>query len=87
MKQPELQLIDTIDLMTSKDYKERLKAEFMQLEIRTDKLGKMLSDWRQGKLKFEPTCDYGLLMKQFQLMDEYQMILRVRAKIEGIDLK
>ena len=78
---------DTKDMMLSEDYKERFKAEFIQLEIRTDKLGNMLSDWRQGKLKFEPTCDYGLLMKQLQLMDEYRMILRVRAKIEGINLK
>lgn len=80
------QLADTVDMMLSEDYKERFKAEYYQLDIRAEKLSKMLNDWRAGKLKFEPTCDYGLLIRQFQLMDEYRMILRVRAQIEGIEL-
>ena len=82
----EFQLVDTVDGMISDDYKERFKAEYMQLDIRANKLLKMLNQWRAGKLKFEPKCDSGLLLKQFQLMDEYRMILRVRAQIEGIEL-
>lgn len=80
------ELPDTIDLMISEDYKERFKAEYYQLDIRAKNLDKMLCEWRTNKLKFKPTCDYGLLLKQFQLMDEYRMILRVRAQIEGIEL-
>lgn len=76
----------TILPMMSDDYKERFRAEFKQLDIRTNKLSKMLDDWIKGKLKFDLTCDYGLLYKQLTLMDEYRMILRVRAQIEGIDL-
>ena len=87
MKKKERNLSETCELMTSEDYKDRFKAEYQQLDIRADKLLKLLNDLRAGKLKFEPKCDSGLLLKQFQLMDEYRMILRVRAQIEGIDLK
>ena len=85
-KKQELELKDTADMMLSEDYKERFKAEYHQLDIRADKLLKMLNDMKAGKLKFTPKCDGGLLLRQFQLMDEYRMILRVRAQIDGIDL-
>lgn len=81
-----VELVDTSIMMVSESYRERFKAEYYQLDIRANKLAKMLSDWKNCKLKFEPKCDYGLLFKQFQLMDEYRMILRVRAQIEGIEL-
>ena len=86
MKRRPATIEDTKDLMLSEDYKERFIAEFIQLDIRANKLLKMLNDWKMGKLKFTPACDYGLLKKQFDLMDEYRMILRVRAQIEGIKL-
>lgn len=86
MKNKSIELADTSFLMVSESYKDRFRAEYYQLDIRAEKLNKMLNDWRAGKLKFEPTCDYGLLLKQFQLMDEYRMILRVRAQVEGIEL-
>lgn len=85
-KKQELELKDTTDMMLSEDYKERFKAEFYQLDIRANKLEKMINDLRWGKLKFTPKCNGGLLLKQFQLMDEYRMILRTRAQIEEIDL-
>ena len=37
-----MELKDTIDLMTSEDYKDRFKAEYYQTKIRYDKLHKML---------------------------------------------
>ena len=80
------ELKDTCELMMSDKYYERFRAEYYQLAIRAKKLQKMLQDWQTGKLKFTPSCDYGLLVKQFNLMDEYMMILRVRAQIEGIEL-
>lgn len=79
-------LQDSVDLMLSDDYKKRFKAEYMQLAIRHGKLATMLRNYVAGKLDFEPTTDYGLLYKQCQLMDEYLMILRVRARLEGIEL-
>lgn len=33
-----MELKDTIELMTSKDYKERFKAEYLQLKIRVEGL-------------------------------------------------
>ena len=86
MKNGKIELVDTADMMLSEDYKERFKAEYHQLNIRAEALRTMLYDWEVGKLKFTPICDYGFLYKQFQLMDEYRMILRVRAQIEGIEL-
>lgn len=80
------ELKETVELMSSDNYQERFKAEYYQLKIRAEKLQKMLCDWQTHKLKFTPKCDYGLLLKQFTLMDEYMMILRVRAQIDGIEL-
>ena len=40
-----MQLKDTIEMMTSADYKERFKAEFYQLSIRLDDLyNKQITD-------------------------------------------
>ena len=86
IKQKQYDLSTTVDLMLSDDYKERFKAEYLQLKIRHRKLCKILDDYVQAKLKFELTTDWGLLRKQEQLMDELLMVLRVRAKLEGIDL-
>ena len=35
-----MELKDTVELMNSKDYKERFKAEYLQAKIRYDKLVK-----------------------------------------------
>ena len=85
-KNKSIELLDTCMMMESESWIERFRAEYYQLDIRANTLNKMLNDWRAGKLKEAPKCDYGLLFKQFQLMDEYRMILRVRAQIEGIQL-
>lgn len=51
-----MELKDTIELMNSSDYKERFKAEYLQVKIRYDKLHKMLVKWDAGTLNFTPTC-------------------------------
>lgn len=51
-----MELKDTVDMMLSNDYMERLKAEYYQAEIRYYALGKMLSDWDDGELDFTTTC-------------------------------
>lgn len=86
MSSKSIDLADTCHMMVSESYRERFRAEYYQLNIRANKLDEMLYKWRAGKLKDKPVCDYGLLFKQYQLMDEYRMILRVRAQIEGIEL-
>ena len=80
------ELADTINLMTSADYKERFLAEYMQVSIRKEKLGQMLAKYKAGALEFTPTCPYELLHKQLVFMDAYMMVLRERAALEDISL-
>lgn len=80
------QLVDTINLMNSADYKDRFKAEYYQLKIRTEKLHKMLVKYRAGTLNFTPSCSYELLNEQVSYMHGYLHTLEVRAEIEGIDI-
>ena len=81
-----MELKDTAALMCSDDYKDRFKAEYLQLKIRRDKLDAMLVEWDTGKLGFTPTCSRGLYTFQLYTMDGYLDILRRRAKLEGVEL-
>ena len=81
-----MKLVDTIPLMESEDYKERFKAEYYQLTIRIEGLKQMLDKYKNGTLKFTPTCSYALLSKQLKTMEAYAACLEVRATAERIDL-
>lgn len=81
-----MELKDTAALMCSDDYKDRFKAEYLQLKIRRDKLAAMLVKWDTGKLGFTPTCPRGLYTFQLYALDGYLDILRNRAKLEGVEL-
>ena len=80
-------LNDTVELMTSEDYKERFKAEYLQLKIRIEGLRKMLIKWDAGKLDFAPSCPRAVLLTQKRYMEEYINQLEVRAEIEDIELE
>lgn len=82
-----MELKDTIEMMTSSDYKERFKAEYYQLKVRYDKLALMITKWDEGTLEFEPSCSRTLLSRQLYHMRMYMIDLETRAKIEGIDLR
>lgn len=79
-------LKDTIELMQSEDYKERLKAEYYQTKIRYDKLRAMIVKYEANTLDFEPKCALDLLKSQARHMRRYLYVLEVRAEIEGIEL-
>lgn len=79
-------LKETIELMTSSDYKDRFKAEYWQVKIRSDKLHEMLYKMKDGKLSFKPTCSYELLCTQWLYMTQYLLVLKTRADLEGVDL-
>ena len=81
-----MNLLDTIDMMSSSDFKERFKAELYQLKIRRDGLQNMLVKYKNNELPFVPKCSYELLHKQLIFMDCYMNILSERAIIEGIEL-
>ena len=82
----QMELKDTITLMTSDDYKERFKAEYYQVKIRYEKLLAMIEKWEKGELTFTPTCPRETYNFQLRAMKEYLDILVIRAKIESIDL-
>lgn len=77
-------LAQTVDMMLSMDYKERFKAEYYQLKIRTTKLQRMYDNW--DSLSFTPTCDKDTYKTQLTLMKGYLSILEERAKLEKVDL-
>lgn len=81
-----MELLDTVKLMESDDYKERFKAEYLQTKIRYDKLLKMIVKYESNTLDFEPSCSIELLKKQASIMGQYLYCLEMRAGIEGIEL-
>ena len=80
------ELVETVHLMCSTDYKDRFLAEYWQLRIRCIKLQKMVQDWDEGKLTFTPTCPRVMYDRQLQSMYEYLTVLEERAKLENIDV-
>lgn len=79
-------LNDTIELMNSEDYKDRFKAEYYQLKIRSDKLQQILVKYKKNELSFKPKCSYELLHDQFIRMHGYMCALEKRAEIENIEI-
>ena len=79
-----MELKETVDLMNSSDYKERFKAEHLQLEIRTKKLKEFLEKYKNKELSFTPSCSYDLLNGQLKAMELYAKYLDERAEIENI---
>lgn len=81
-----MKLSETVEMMESTNYKERFKAEYLQLKIRMQGLSNMLKKYKEGTLEFKPTCSYDLLNGQFKAMDMYASYLEERAQLENIDL-
>ena len=80
-------LSQTTELMNSADYKDRFKAEYLQLKIRMEGLRTMLHKYKAGTLSFKPSCSYDLLNGQYKVMILYASYLEERAEIENIDLE
>lgn len=81
-----MKLLDTIEMMTSTDYKEKFKAEYYQLIIRYRRLKSMLTKWDEGTLTFEPTCPRSTYNMQIKAMTDYIAVLEARAVMEDIVL-
>jgi hypothetical protein len=82
-----MKLNETVEMMNSVDYKERFRAEYLQLKIRMEGLSSMLKKYKAGELNFTPSCSYDLLNAQFKTMDLYASYLEDRAVIENINLQ
>lgn len=76
----EMELRDTIDMMDSEDYKERVEAEYYQVAIRYRKLKTMLDKWDRGALDFKPTCPRSTYNMQIRAMTDYMAVLEPPAE-------
>lgn len=91
-----MELKNTVEKMTSPDYKERFIAEYQQTKIRYEKLkafnNKIEAADRTsykgalGVAMPKHDCPAELLLHQQSVMGEYLHVLEVRALIEGIEL-
>lgn len=79
-------LAATAAMMTSENYKDRFKAEYIQLKNRYEGLSKMINNWDNGTLNFIPTCPRATYNFQLRAIKDYLDILEIRAKIEEIEL-
>lgn len=77
-------LEETIELMTSPDYKDRFKAEFEQLSFRINKLDAFLDKWDAGELKTTPKSPREWFERQRQAMADYGQVLAARVIKEEI---
>lgn len=77
-------LIDSVLLMKSKDFKERFKAEYIQLKYRLDKLIAMVNNW--DNLPFIPSCSKDVYEEQIKYMQGYLNVLDKRAVIDCINV-
>ena len=82
-----MNLKETVPMMESVDYKDRFKAEYLQLKIRMTGLSNMLKKYKAGTLTFKPSCSYDLLNGQLKSMEMYAKYLEERAEIENIELE
>ena len=80
------ELQKSIQLMISEDYKDRFKAEYIQLKNRYDNLSKMIDNWDKNKLSFTPTCPREIYTMHIESMKKYLDILIIRTKLENIEL-
>lgn len=81
-----MELKDTIELMNSKNYKDRMRAEYWQTKIRYNKLYDMIITYKSGMLNFKPNCTLDILNVQATHMEGYLKTLEIRAEIEGFIL-
>ena len=82
-----MELKDTVEMMQSADYKERVKAEYYQAIIRHSKLKNMLRKYDEGTLSFVPITPIEILRAQKGILAAYVHLLRERARVEEIDLE
>lgn len=81
-----MQLKDTINLMCSEDYQERMLAEYQQTYIRFVNLRRLIVEYAQGKLDYTPKHSLEMLQLKFNAMGDYLEILFTMLLKEGIPL-
>jgi len=81
-----MELKDTIELMTSADWKDRFVAEYLQTKIRYEKLHKLIVRREVGKHGFDTPIPFESWKEQAYHMGLYLYELEKQAVLHGIDL-
>ena len=80
-----MKLVETVNLMCSRDFKDRFTAEYAQLVIRLSKLNNVLNNTSDTRFEVDDiTRD--LMLKQCDAMESYKVCLEKRSDLLGIDL-
>ena len=85
-------LKNTVEMMNSKDYKERFRAEYLQTKIKYERLKAFCNKIEAANASPERVekpahdCPLYMLREQERVMRDYLAILEVRAVIEGVEL-
>lgn len=79
-------MAQTIPGLLSKDWRERLQAEWAQLNIRMEALDAFRDRFRDDKIDFKPKWSERLLCDQLRAMRMYRDTLLAYAQIEGVEL-
>lgn len=86
-----MELYETIEGMTSTDFRERFKAEYRQTKIRYEKLkdfcNRIEAAARTGAEPPEHCCPLDLLQEQQKYMGLYLKMMEIRAVIEEVELE
>ena len=80
-----MKLVETVNLMCSRDFKDRFIAEYVQLVIRLSKLNDVLNNTSDVSHEVDDITR-ALMIKQRDAMESYTECLEKRADILGIDL-
>ena len=81
-----MELKDTIELMQSNCYKDRLIAEYLQAKIRHQKLGEYINKLIAGRAQVQYPAQTFLLGGQLASLASYIESLEARACYEEIEL-
>ena len=81
-----MELKDTIELMSSTDWKDRFIAEYLQIKIRYEKLHKLIVRREVGKIEFNTPIPLASWNEQAYYMGMYLHELEKQAVLHGIEL-
>ena len=81
-----MELKDTVELMTSADWKDRFKAEYLQTKIRYEKLHALIVKREVGGLDFSTPIPLESWKTQIHHMGLYLYELEKQAAIHHIEL-
>lgn len=81
-----MELKETIELMSSADWKDRFVAEYLQTKIRYEKLHKLIVRREAGKLDFDTPIPLESWKEQAYHMGMYLNELEKQSVIHGIEL-